>query len=648
MSGSVEKLQQNLDALQTAIDTLQPIVDELSENSAIAIVDDIVYGHCASPFYSENPSFTPQNLADLKGRPFLTFNGYSVELRVDNRLASDGYSQVQIVEYVAEGNVYAGFGDGKIHTITYSSYEESYGITSKALSNGDFIFNKADGNLYVYDANNHAFVGLGTKQHYVVDYIIDYVGYELPTTSSNPMALFLKISQDYNGCSLFQNNVYDNSYDDFSFANIQSILSNQPEIYAVENDRNSVRAIHDLLNGDTIYCKSNNCSYTFVNNNGVKSFQAITEGSYTTVVNDIIWGVYNESVQNPSYPVNLKAMRGRPYLYIDTSYYSYPVLSVVNFFSSGQLLARSDIGELESAASYAAFYDGKIYVIDDKGIISSKPLSNGDFIFNKADNSLYTYDAQNHKFVQEGNHHYVVDLIIDYVNATTTDSKFDNLPNGAEEGVLILKAYSGYWAEIYCYFNEGEDVWFSADVGLNEETYFANIRSGLNDEACIYEYIAVGGGNTVIKVIHELREGDTFYNKADGCNYMLSVNGNSKSFVRTSEPVIPPVQDILHIGSKLPTQYTADDKYMLYQPDETNFSGYLFTALSDSDWGYGTKIDDGKFYASLDNHKLYSFNGWGGKVFMPVTIPTGVPFLNKADNCLYVFDGSTFVKTNNS
>lgn len=637
LGGSIDKLQQNLDALQATINELS----ENSSSSAITIVDDIVYAY-------DDSSLNPPILTALKGRPVLAYRDYGFFLVASNYLANSNWdNNIQLSDMLSEGNVYAGFGDGKIHTITYSHDEDSYGITSAPISNGDFIFNKADGNIYVFDAVNHAFVRSGGKQHYIVDYIVDYVGYELPATFNARKALFLQLKQDYAECSLLKGDNYYDAYD-FSFANIRSILSNEAEIYVVGNS--AVKTIHDLQHGDTIYCKSNDCSYTFLNNNGTKSLEAQASGNSgnsVTFVDGIIWGVYDATEQNPSFPAYLKAMRGWPYLH----FYDYHlVLAVVNFFSSGQLITGNEIEDVcgdntNNTKLYAAFYDGQIYTAGYEGVISSTPLNNGDFIFNKADNSLYTYDAQNRKFVQEGNRHYVVDLIIDYVNTTTTGHVLDDLPDGSEEGVLILKAYDSYWRVSYCYFNAFMDGWYSADVALDEGICFANILSGFNDEACIYKNTAVGGGDTAIRVIHELREGDTFYNNMDGCTYMLSTNGNSKSFLRISEPVIPPVQDILHIGADMPDSPSAEgDKYLSYAPDESNFSGYLFTAPSDSDWGYGTQINDGKFYASLDNHKLYSFNGWGGKVFMPVTIPTGVPFLNKADNCLYVYDGSDFIK----
>lgn len=642
LSGSVEKLQQNLDALQAVVNALQPVVDGLANSSEIFIVDDIVYGYC-------NSSFTPETLINLKGRQFLTFGDYSFALTVDNHLASSWDSKVQLSQQISAGSVFAGFGDGKIHTVN-NPYNEN-GITSKTLSDGVFIFNKADGYIYVYDADNHSFNRFERKQHFTVDYIIDYIGYELPSTFTANEAMFFQLNQEGIGGEISRGYKHE-SGDSFSFANIQSILSGEAEIYTVENysySGETIRAIYDLHDGDTIYCKSNSCSYTFVNNNGVKSFEALEQsgtGSSIAVVDDIIWGVYDASAQNPSFPINFKAMRGRPYLHVDSSNYDYPIFAVVNFFSSRQLLEVSYIEEIDGAKSYAAFYDGKIYEAEYGSITSSKTLSNGDFIFCKADKSLYTYDAQNHKFIKEGkNHHYVVDMIIDYVSATTSDSGYGNVPSSlSQEGALILspvdETYYGYcqWKRFYRYLHEKLDGWCDASFSLNNGTIFANILSGFNDEACIFSY----DDETVVRVIHELSDGDTFYNKADGCNYMFK--GKPKSFVRISEPVIPPVLDIVHIGSKIPTPSAEGDKYIVYEPEETDYSGWLFTAVSDSDWGYGTEIKNGEFYASLDNHKIYSFGGWEAMPFMPVPIPVGVPFLNKADNCLYVYDGSDFIK----
>ena len=366
-------------------------------------------------------------------------------------------------------------------------------------------------------------------------------------------------------------------------------------------------------------------------------------GASIAIVDDIIWGVFDASDENSSLPANLKAMRGRQFLDVNDNNYSLPTFLVVNFFSSGQPLYDGAVycAEIYETKVLAAFYDGKIYTVDESGIMSSKNLNDGDAFLNKADNSLYVFDAQNHKFIRtSGNHHYTVDMFIDYIGSTWPS----NIPDG---GMLILKpeSYSSYveWKGYYEYV----DRYYYANFSLNNATSFANISSELTDDACIYSYIPEGGSEAFIRVIHELYDGDTIYNKADGCTYTFSANGNNKSFVRISEPTIPPVCDILHVVTR-PSQVTpsaAGDKCIWYEPEDDNYSGYLFTADSNLEWGDGTQIDNDEFYASLDNHKIYSFRGWGSIPFMPVTIPAGVPFFNKADNSLYVFDGSQFIKT---
>ena len=375
---------------------------------------------------------------------------------------------------------------------------------------------------------------------------------------------------------------------------------------------------------------------------GEASSGGSSSGSSIIAVDDIIWGVFDASNEYSSLPANLKAMRGRQYLNVNDTNYSLPTFLVVNFFSSGQLLTNSLIDEVTSTKVLAAFYDSKIYTVNAEGIISSVNLNDSDTFINKADNSLYVYDARNHKFIKTGGkRHYIVDMFIDYIGTKWPS----NIPDG---GMLILKPESQVdydyfvWEGHYEYINSRYYATFSLDNG----TSFANISSELTDDACIYIY-EEGYDNSKIRVIHELYDGDSIYNKVDGCTYIFSANGNDKSFVRVSEPVIPPVCDILHIGNNMPdSPSAAGDKYLDYEPNDTNFSGWLFTAVSDSDWGYGTQIDNiDDFYASLDNHKIYSFGGWSAKPFMPITIPTGVPFLNKADNSLYVWDGSQFIKT---
>ena len=364
-------------------------------------------------------------------------------------------------------------------------------------------------------------------------------------------------------------------------------------------------------------------------------------GASIAIVDDIIWGVFDASDENSSLPANLKAMRGRQYLDVNDNNYSLPTFLVVNFFSSGLLLTNSWIDEVTSTKVLAAFYDGKIYTVNEDGITYSVNLNDGDAFLNKADNSLYVFDAQNHKFIRTGgNHHYTVDMFIDYIGSNWPS----NIPDG---GMLILKpeSYSSYveWKGYYEYV----DSRYYANFSLNNATSFANISSELTDDACIYSYIPEGGSEAFIRVIHELYDGDTIYNKADGCTYTFSANGNNKSFVRISEPTIPPVCDILHVVTR-PSQVTpsaAGDKCIWYEPEDDNYSGYLYTADSNLEWRGGTQVENNEFYASLDNHKIYSFRGWGSMPFMPVTIPAGVPFLNKADNSLYVWDGSQFIKT---
>ena len=369
-------------------------------------------------------------------------------------------------------------------------------------------------------------------------------------------------------------------------------------------------------------------------------------GASIITVDDIIWGVFDASDENSSLPANLKTMRGRQYLDVNDNNYSLPTFLVVNFFSSGQPLYDGSVycDEIYETKVLAAFYDGKIYTVDESGIMSSKNLNDGDAFLNKADNSLYVFDAQNHKFIRTGgNHHYTVDMFIDYIGSTWPS----NIPDG---GMLILKpeSYSSYvkWKGYYEYV----DSRYYANFSLNNATSFANISNELTDDACIYSYIPEGGSEAFIRVIHELYDGDTIYNKADGCTYTFSANGNNKSFVRISEPTIPPVCDILHVVTRLSqvTPSAAGDKCIWYEPEDNNYSGYLFTADSNLEWGDGTQIENNEFYASLDNHKIYSFRGWSDRPFMPVTIPAGVPFFNKADNSLYVFDGTQFIKITSS
>ena len=649
-SASVKRLEQSITTLQTTVDGIQSAMAEGAENpdASIVAVDDIVYG-----YYSTNgeiPTITPSNVIQLKGRPFLTdMTDYvdSFVLAVDNYLNSSQLNaDVTLSPYLDNGNAYAAFRDRKIYTITNSR------LSSVNLNNGDIIFNKADNALYVYDANNHKFIKASGKRHYVVDYLVDYIGQTLPNNLNSNEVVFFEINSSDFYYSTLHNHGRDtdlsNLNDSCCFANIQSTLNDDASIYALVGYQ-GIRVIHDIYDGDTVYNKADGCTYTFTVNGNNKSFvktSSIISESSISVVDDIIWGVFDASDENSSLPANLKAMRGRQYLDVNDNNYSLPTFLVVNFFSSGQPLYDGAVycAEISGTKVLAAFYDGKIYTVDESGIMSSKNLNDGDAFLNKADNSLYVFDAQNHKFIRTGgNHHYTVDMFIDYIGSTWPS----NIPDG---GMLILKpeSYSSYveWKGYYEYV----DSRYYANFSLNNATSFANISSELTDDACIYSYIPEGGSEAFIRVIHELYDGDTIYNKADGYTYTFSANGNNKSFVRISEPTIPPVCDILHVVTRLSqvTPSAAGDKCIWYEPEDNNYSGYLYTADSNLEWRGGTQIENNEFYASLDNHKIYSFRGWDNMPFMPVTIPAGVPFFNKADNSLYVFDGTQFIKITSS
>ena len=115
-----------------------------------------------------------------------------------------------------------------------------------------------------------------------------------------------------------------------------------------------------------------------------------------------------------------------------------------------------------------------------------------------------------------------------------------------------------------------------------------------------------------------------------------------------SELIVAPVQGVVAIRNNSPDYVNPSavgEKYIYFET--YNSSAYLYTAISSDEWNNGVAVQVGERYASLTNHKIYQFRQgrYDGEIAADqFDIPVGVPFFNQADNCLYFFTGSGFVK----
>lgn len=340
-------------------------------------------------------------------------------------------------------------------------------------------------------------------------------------------------------------------------------------------------------------------------------------------VDDIVYGAYDS---NPS-PDNAKTLRGRGYIN-NTGYGEI-------YWSSGCIRSTAD-------KVYAGFADGKIHTNVEYGEdISSTPIDNGALIFCKSDNSLYQYDAENQKFIQlGGKRHYVVNRIVDAVTSVEINNPLPSEVNSVGKVFVNLK-YGLY----LCYVTSTTRNYpynVMEIETLDEGFRFANIQSILSDDAGIYQVFNDSYGDKGIRVIHDIQDGDSIYCKADSCTYFFTDNGTAKSFVKNHSPVIAPVLAICPVGTNLPSYPNAGDKYLEY--DGGNYSGGFYTSVTGGSWDNYKAVQKGDRYASSTDFKIYEFKEQYEVIF-PIDIPVGIPFLNKADNSLYVFDGTQIVKT---
>ena len=363
--------------------------------------------------------------------------------------------------------------------------------------------------------------------------------------------------------------------------------------------------------------------------------------SSITIVDDIVYGYHNFDGDSPHLDFSdKKKLRARPVLSCGGDFY----LSMIPYSFSGaeySIYIPPDLGYQDEPEVFAGFGDGKFHTInrpynDGDDSVVSTTIHNGDFIMNKADNCVYSYDAANHKFIRVGgNQHYIVDYIVDYIG--------EGVPNALVANNVWTVNLADYNVSLYYWENNQ----LKDAVKLQQGDYLTSLQS-MFDSTAIY-CILNDGEVSVLRAIHDLYNGDTVYNKADGYTYTFLDNGTSQSFIRSSSPVIQPVLDILPIGGDIPDKPSAEgEKYLQFYPPESWWT-LLYTATSQDTWNDGDYLEVGDRYASITDHKIYEFkNGkWTTDAFH-CDVPVGVPFLNKADNCLYFYNGSDFVKITSS
>ena len=141
--------------------------------------------------------------------------------------------------------------------------------------------------------------------------------------------------------------------------------------------------------------------------------------------------------------------------------------------------------------------------------------------------------------------------------------------------------------------------------------------------------------------LHELDSGDYFFNKANDTLYLY----NGTDFVAVNscgDKIISPVLDIVGTGTSLPDTAAVGDKFLLTHDATIN------EASSVNNWDTDEDTNAGDRYASSTDHKIYTSDGNGNVT--ATDIPDGGMFLNKLNNCIYVYDAksSAFRNTDTS
>lgn len=120
--------------------------------------------------------------------------------------------------------------------------------------------------------------------------------------------------------------------------------------------------------------------------------------------------------------------------------------------------------------------------------------------------------------------------------------------------------------------------------------------------------------------------GEILHYNGSNWEVAITINRNSNT---------APVLAVVPTGTTLPVSASAGDAF--FKTDDAK----LYTATASNTWDTGTATASGSRYASTTNHKIYTSNGSGSTA---EDVADGGFFLNKEDNHLYIYNGSTFIK----
>ena len=112
---------------------------------------------------------------------------------------------------------------------------------------------------------------------------------------------------------------------------------------------------------------------------------------------------------------------------------------------------------------------------------------------------------------------------------------------------------------------------------------------------------------------------------------ILRYDGTDWVVVAEFNSLIAPVLDILQSGSTLPATCAAGETFL------NTADNKLYSAESEDVWDSGTSITANSRYASATDFKIYESDG---ENLVGSDISDGGMFLNKSDNCIYVYDAA--------
>ena len=300
-------------------------------------------------------------------------------------------------------------------------------------------------------------------------------------------------------------------------------------------------------------------------------------------------------------------------------------------------------------STYASKTDGLLYeFIEDKEspflnavTITAKEIPDNAILFNKHYGMLYMYHSSDNSFERLSQKIYIVDDIVDYMCWEWTETTSEK---------VIIKEGSKRLTDtaLQEYHNES---WFSFDsefVAIGKK--YLTLDDFFHNKIRIFERISSDDWRSDFSyknwLYYDLEAGDYVINKADGQIYFfdgtaLSAKNGGLEAKIAENITIPFVLDVTATGTVLPEICAVGDKFL--KTDDAK----IYTATAINTWNAGTATVSGDKYASKTDLKVYESNG--SAVFAS-DIPNGRMLLNKADNCIYVYDSkaNTLIKTTSS